>query len=207
MRKNKFNFGLVVLLVITASSSFFFDCNSSKENKQKKENPQNFGNNVYFPVASGLTWEYVNEAPRTETELFTAKISGVTKEGANAIAEYLEFPYFSKQKTKATIKVAENGDVFLVDSTTNYKLLMPEASKLKKGYEWKFGDWSARVGDTGMKVKTESEDFDDCVYLNYALGGFTFSAELWVAKDRGIVKWGYHRTNPPSPTITYYVLK
>lgn len=212
MRKSNQKYTVILVLFLITVSSMFFECNSSKEQKTKdnssNSNQRNLGKNPYFPVATSQTWIYVNEGPREETEIITAKISGVTLEGQSATAEYDKFPYFTRQEvTRATIKVAETGDVLLADSTATRKLLLPGLSKLTKGYEWSFGEWRAVVGDTGVTVKTDSEEIKDCIYVNYSLGGITFSVEFWLAKDRGIVKWGSNRTNPPQQKILYYVLK
>lgn len=212
MGKSNQKFTVFFAVFLVAVSSMFFECNSSKDQKTKdnstNSNQRNLGRNPYFPVATSQVWTYINEGPRDETELISAKISGVTLEGQSATAEYDKFPYFTRQEvTRATIKVMESGDVMLADSTSTQKLLLPGPSNLTKGYEWKFGEWRAVVGDTGVTVKTDSEEIKDCIYVNYSLGGITFSVELWLAKDRGIVKWGSNRTNPPQPKILYYVLK
>jgi hypothetical protein len=196
---------LILILAITASLSLFFDCNSSRTIIQKKDSGNLNSYNPYFPIAGDMEWKYINQAPRDETLLFNVKISNLKNSGESVTAEFDPFPFFNKQKVKSTVKINKSGEVYVIDSTENEKLLLPDESKLQKGYNWQYGSWLAVVGDTNVSVKTEKETIENCLYVNYGLGGFTFVVELWLAKGKGIVKWGANRTNPPSLNTAYFL--
>ncbi|MGH2575104.1 MAG: hypothetical protein ACRDFC_05315, partial [Ignavibacteria bacterium] len=112
-------------------------------------------------------------------------------------------------EAETLLRIKESGEVYLIESgdksDTTEKLMIPSTSKLKKDYNWMFGGWSGIVAGTEESIKTEENVYRNCIKLNYAIS-FTFTAELWLAKNIGVVKWGYHRTNPPSLPLTYYVL-
>ncbi len=198
------NLTYLALALITASSSLFFYCNSSRDHKQ---NSVAEDYNPYFPIAEGQTWDYINQAPRDETELYSAGISDVSSGKESVSAEFKSFPFFTKSNIGCTVRITRDGSVFVKDSTEQEKLLLPSLSKLQKGYSWLYGNWAAGIFDTNVTVQTENGEFKDCIYAGYSLGGITFSVELWFAKDKGVVKWGANRTNPPQRFYTYYVLK
>jgi hypothetical protein len=162
--------------------------------------------NPYFPVDEGNKWEYINEAPREETELFKVDITYLKYDGNDQIVELSSFPFFSRNEEKSTLRIKPNGEVYYVNKQLlTDQLFVPETSNFERGYQWQFGQWSGLIGGTKETIKAENETFTDCIFLNFSIS-FTFSAEVWVAKDKGIVKWGYNRTNPPTPKSQYYVL-
>lgn len=195
----------LAILLIMVTSSLFFYCNSSHNSNRQSGNTYDY--NPYFPVGDHILWSYINQAPRDETELFDAEVSGIQKEKEYVVAIFPSFPYFSKINNGCLVRITNDGDVFVKDSLDEEKMLLPGPSRLQQGYSWQYGNWTAAVIATNVTVKTEKKDFENCVYVNYSLGGITFSVELWLAKDAGIVKWGSNRTNPPSRFYTYYVLK
>ena len=205
MKIQKRNLTYIALLLISASSSMFFYCNSSHNSKNEKGNVYDY--NPYFIVGENLKWTYINQAPRDESEIFNAEISGITEDRESVTAQFKTFPFFNKTKSGCSVRMTKEGDVFVKDSTEDEKLLLPSASKLQKDYQWSFGFWSAVVMDTNVRIKTEKGDYNNCMYVAYSLGGITFSVELWFAKGAGIVKWGANRTNPPQKVYTYYVLQ
>lgn len=186
-----------LILYACLLSAFVFQCGSSNKITNKKTSDYN----PYFPAAEGNSWEYLNEAPREETELWKVEVRSVKSEGSDKIFTFSSFPFFSKEEKQTEIKIKESGAVYLNDTNK----VIPEVSNLKKDYTWNFGMWTGYVTGTNETVKAENQTFTDCIHINYALS-ITFSAEIWLSKDNGIVKWGYFRTNPPSLTFTYYVL-
>jgi hypothetical protein len=182
-----------------------FQCSSSNKVSNKKSAEYN----PYFPATEGNFWEYINEAPREETELWKVEVRGQKSEGNDKIYAFSSFPFFSKTEEEKPIRMKEDGSVYMstyadVINWTEWKIL-PEISNLKKDYTWNFGIWNGYVASTSETVKAENQTFTDCIKINYA-ASITFSAEIWLAKNTGIVKWGYFRTNPPTLTFTYYVL-
>ncbi len=196
---------LVLILAATSSLSLFFDCNSSHNNGQKKDSGNLNLGNPYFPIAEDMEWKYINQAPREETLLFNIKISNMKNSPESVTAIFDPFPFFNKQNIASIVKISPAGEVFIKDSTENEKMLLPDEAKLQKGYSWQYGSWLAVVGDTNASVKTETGTVENCLYVNYGLGGFTFVVELWFAKGKGIVKWGANRTNPPTLNPLYFV--
>lgn len=211
--QNIFKEQLKVIILILFSLQIF-SCNSS-ENAKDKKNINNIGkstgkaftNNSYFPVAENMSWEYINEAPRVETELFNVNITSLKNDNGSILTEFDAFPFFSKTNEKTTIRISKTGEVYVKDANGNENLFLPEESKLTKGSTWMFGDWSAYVTDSLETVKTEKGTYYNCLHIGYGRGGITFTSQLWFAKDAGIVKWTNYRTNPPARVFTYYVLK
>ncbi len=185
------------IVCILAFSGFVIQCGSSKKDGTNKLSDYN----PYFPAAEGNYWKYINEAPREETELWKDEVRSMKSEGSDRIYVFSSFPFFSKEEKQTEIRIKESGSVNLNDTNK----IIPEVSNLKKDYTWSFGMWNGYVISTSETVKAENQTFTDCIHINYALS-ITFSAEIWLSKDNGIVKWGYFRTNPPSLTFTYYVL-
>ncbi len=196
---------LVIVCALIVTAFLNFGCNSSsfkKENSKDKVKSYN----DYFPVNEGNKWEYINEGPRDETELFKVQINNLKYDGNDQIIELNSFPFFSKQEEKSTLKIKPNGEVYLVNKQTQKdELFIPETGNFKKEFQWQFGQWSGLIGGTNETVKAENETFNNCIFLNFSIF-YTFSAEIWIAKDKGIVKWGYNRTNPPTLKPQYYVL-
>lgn len=188
---------MMLLLGFALLSGFVIQCGSSNKVTSKKTADYN----PYFPAAEGNSWEYINEAPRKETELWKVEVRGVRSDGSDKIFVFSSFPFFSKEEMQTEITMKENSAAYYNDTNK----VIPEVSNLKKEYTWNFGMWTGYVMGTNETVKAENQTFTDCIHINYALS-ITFSAEIWLAKDYGIVKWGYFRTNPPSLAFTYYVL-
>ncbi len=180
-----------------------YGCNSSS---YKQEIVKDTVYNPYFPANKGNSWEYINEAPRDETELYKVEISSVKYDGKDQIVELSSFPFFSKNEEKTSLRIKPNGEVFLINEKSNKEeLFIPEPSKMKKEFQWQFGEWAGFIGGTNETIKAENESFTDCIFLNFSIY-YTFAAEVWIAKNKGIVKWGYNRTNPPTLKPQYYVL-
>lgn len=191
-------FFLSVIFLVSGFS--FLQCNSS--NKEEVKAP-----GVYFPLKEGLKWTYINEAPREETELITVTC---TKNTAIGEFELDKFPFFANlnsSDTKTNISADDSGNVYIKNSSmTSASLLVPAGSLISAGYTWKYNDLlNASLTSKPEKVKTEAGEYE-CIYIIFT-EGFTFSFEMWLAKGKGIVKWGANRTNPPKPFLTYYVLK
>jgi hypothetical protein len=199
MRISTFIPGISFILLTTLA----LNCNSS-ETKQKvgtKEDLSGSANyNPYFPADQGYKWEYINEAPREETEKYIIEITGTSMDGKDVLADFSSFPFFSKKEEKTVLRIKENGAVYFGN-----EMMLPENSKLVKDFNWKFGEWTGYVAGTNDTVKAENETFTDCVLISYSIS-ITFAADIWLARDKGIVKWGYNRTNPPTFKPLYYVL-
>ena len=197
---------LIIFILFFAAALTNFGCNSSENKKEVKNTQKAEEYNDYFPLQAGNKWEYINEAPREESELIKVEVDDVKYNGKEVIAELNSFPFFSASREKSTLKVNPDGEIFYLNNKSNKEeLFMPSPSKFKKGYAWQFGEWKGIIGSTNETVKAEKETFSNCVFLNFSIY-YTFSAEIWVAKGKGIVKWGYNRTNPPTLKPQYYVL-
>ena len=180
----------------------FLQCNSSiKTEKNDVKSPD-----VYFPLKEGLKWTYINEAPRDESVLIKVSCS----KNAAGDFELDKFPFFDNlhnSDTKTAISTDASGNVYIKNSSmSSASLLVPAESLFSGDYQWKYNELlNAYLTSKLNKVKTEFGEFD-CIYILFT-EGFTFSFEMWLAKGKGIVKWGANRTNPPKPFLTYYVLK
>jgi hypothetical protein len=197
------------LFAALISTSLFFSCNSSKVDQQKKgpdSKSGTFKGNSYFPVSASSKWQYINEAPREESVLFDVNVESVKPSEEDIIAGFSSFPFFSGQSEKTTLTLKSNGQIYSINKDGKEELFLEPENKLKQGNTWDYGQWKAIVGNTSEKIVTENGTFENCININYSIY-FTFSAELWLAKDIGIVKWGYNRTNPPTLKPNYYVLK
>ena len=186
-------FLFVYLIMISCGSSPY----SKKESADRKTNP-------YFPVTEGSKWEFASEAPGEETVIHKVEISLIKNAGDDKIAGFSAFPFFGKDSS-ASLRVKPDGTVYLTDMNQKENMLIPGPDNLKKDYVWEFENWRGVVASANETVKTKYGTFENCIYLSYSIY-FTFSAELWLAKDAGIVKWGYNRTNPPTLKPEYYVL-
>lgn len=201
---NKFFFAALI------STSLFFSCNSSKTTEQQKKGPDSKSGTVkgnsFFPVSETGKWQYINEAPRDESVLFNVNVESKKNSENDIIAGMSSFPFFSGQSEKTTLILKSNGQVYTISKEGREELFLESDSKLNQGTTWDYGQWKAVVGNTNEKIVTENGTYENCIFINYSVY-FTFSAELWLAKDAGIVKWGYNRTNPPTLKPNYYVLK
>lgn len=193
--KRRLNCNIIVILF----SFILYSCNSSSDTKKiNNANP-------YFPVGEGNTWEYINEAPRDESEIFKVTMQNFKEDNGTVYVELSSFPFFSKENKKVTLAITKEGKV----STEPYdssSVFIPKTRDIINGYQWNYGQWSASVNFLNDTIKTENGTYTNCMFLNFAIS-ITFSAEIWLAKDVGIVKWGYNRTNPPTLRPIYYVLK
>ena len=184
-----------------------FECSSSDSKTGNiKKNSSDLNFNAFFPVKEGNSWEYINEAPREESEIFTVKASDIKKVDEGIMVKLSSFPYFTKETTPKSITVKANGEVEINDYMGASGVIIPSPDNFKKGYKWVFGVFGGYINGDAETVKTESGDFDNCYYVMMT-DGFTFSFEFWYKKDVGIVKWGANRTNPPTIKAVYYVLK
>ena len=171
-------------------------CNSS----QKNYSPKYLSANEYFPLKNNMSWEYINEAPRGETIIIDVICTG---DGSKFHLD--KFPFFGYTESKIEVFADEAGNIYVKDISGISNLLLPSSDIFTDGYIWKYTDLlQAYLTKTSVKVVTEAGTYD-CIYINFT-DGFTFSYEMWLAKNTGIVKWGANRTNPPSIPL-YYVLK
>ncbi len=191
--------------------SFSFQCTSTESTISKKERRDSIkssvSSNLYFPVNENSRWQYISEAPRDETELFNVNVTSVKDDGADKIVTFDAFPFFYKKNEPATLRLKQNGEVWVITDNSKENLLLPEPSKYTPDYTWQFGEWNGYIVSTTDTVITEKGTFENCVSAGFAAGGITLSANLWLAKGTGIVKWGANRTNPPVVHRLYYVLK
>lgn len=189
----------------------FFTCNSSSDIKKdigKKDDNKTkpaVTYNPYFPVAEGNLWEYINEAPREESIIFKVQMLSVSEDGSDRIIDLSSFPFFSGTNDTAKLRIKSNGEVYVLKGT-NEELCIPSADNLKNGFTWNYGQWRGSVNFLNDTIKTENGTYTNCILLDYSIS-ITFSAEIWLAKNKGIIKWGYNRTNPPTLKPIYYVLK
>lgn len=157
-----------------------------------------------LPLKENSSFNYINEAPRTETELTSVKVSSVKKEGNFTYAVLSSNPFFGKNDSPMNLKVDEStGAVYTIENGAE-ALLIP-GKNLIKGYSWNYGEWKAVINTVIETVKTEKQIFNDCIRIDYRLS-ITFNTEIWVKPGVGIIKYAAYRTNPPSMNRTYYVL-
>src|SRR4030095_2314423 len=205
--KMTFKFKIIGFIILASCLLSAFECSSSyTKTGDKKKNETDLNFNPYFPLKEGNYWEYINEAPRKETEYFTVKASDIRKTEDGSMVNLSSFPYFTKESAPKTITVRSNGDIEIKDYMGSSGVIIPSQENFKKDYKWTFGIFGGSINSDGEKVMTESGEFDGCYYV-LMTDGFTFSFEFWYKKDIGIVKWGANRTNPPTFKPVYYVLK
>lgn len=188
-------FGIGLLL-------FSFEQLSCTDQKYKSNNEVN----PYFPVNEIKSWKYVNEPPRKESEEFQIDITNITEQNQEYIIELNAFPFFDLLHNKTKLKIESNGEVIKIDSAGVQETFIPELLKINKNYHWSYFNWDAYITSLNEEVKTEDTTYNDCLLISYSIG-FTFSTEIWFAKNTGIVKWGFNRTNPPVLKPIYYILK
>lgn len=151
------------------------------------------------------SFNYINEAPRIETELISVKVLSYEKVNGYDYIKLSSNPYFGKKEEQLYLKINnETGEIF-ADEGGKGNLLIPETKLLIKGYSWDYGEWKAVVNSAIETVKTEKQIFKDCIRIDYRLS-ITFNSELWIKPGIGIVKFAAYRTNPPSTSRTNYVL-
>src|SRR4029434_2425629 len=106
--KSKMTFKIRITGFIILFSCFLtaFECSSTytkKGNTKKNETDLNY--NPYFPLKDGNYWEYINEAPRNESEFFTVKALDIRKTEDGIIVKLSSFPYFTKESDPKTVTV------------------------------------------------------------------------------------------------------
>ncbi|HEY3252235.1 MAG TPA: hypothetical protein VGK25_14085 [Ignavibacteria bacterium] len=187
---------ILYISLLFISQFSVIQCNSSS--KKLDENPLTA--NPYFPVKHNSYWKYINEPPREESIIIEVKCKELGQAGK---FELDKFPFFGSNDGKGEIEIDSKGNVFV--NSGGSSLLLPEEKKFIDGYSWKYGSLNAYLTATTKQVNTEAGSFD-CIYAMFT-DGFTFSYEMWLAKNVGIVKWGANRTNPPTLKPLYYILK
>jgi len=193
-------FRVTLLAILIFSSEFtFFKCSSSGKTEVNK----NKSANEYFPLGDNIVWKYINEAPRDETIIIDVKCKKL-KDGGKF--QFSNYPFFGNDEKNISVSEDKSGSITVLDAQGKQLLLIPETSKLKNDYTWLYNDFLyGYLKTTPVKVTTEAGTYE-CIYVTFT-EGFTFSIEMWLAKDVGIVKWGANRSNPPSLRYQYYVLK
>lgn len=185
------NISAIILLAFISLS-----CSSSK---QQGEN-----SSEYIPFAAGNTWEYSIEG--TDSISYSVKVLNIKKQDGVINADFNYFPFFFLSEDKKIVRSNSNGEIIMLNAEGLNTNFFPSSENLKKGYTWSAGGWQARVTGTDETVIAAEKTFEKCIHLSYSLS-ITFNAEMWIAPGTGIVKWGFHRTNPPSLKFEYYVLK
>lgn len=185
------------IILLFVSQLFMIQCNSAS----KKSSDTLVSANSYFPVKNNALWKYINEPPREESIIVEIKCRELS-EGRRF--EFDKFPFFGNSDSKSVIEITSEGDVYVKESGGD-ALFLPREKKFIDGYHWEYGALGAYLTATPTKVNTEAGSFD-CIYVSFT-DGFTFSFEMWLAKNVGIVKWGANRTNPPTLKPLYYILK
>src|SRR5438874_1533963 len=117
--------------VIIISSAVSFQCKSS-DNLETGSNKINKSSNPYFPVKNDSKWQYINEAPRDETELFNVSVTGAESSGKDVIVIFDSFPFFTKQNEQTKIKIRQNGEVYVLGKDSKENLLLPQPSLYEK---------------------------------------------------------------------------
>jgi hypothetical protein len=187
---------LVLIFVISLS----FSCNSSKSNK---DSPQ-IKSNSYFPVTQGYSWIYSNSLTGENPSTSNVYVKSVVNAGPDKLAQLSLFPFFSDFVTSTKLKIKKTGAIYVVGEDSTENLFLPVNSDMQVGSKWQFAQWSAYIGKADT-ITTKLGTYTNCLLITYSIA-FTFVSEIWLAKDVGIVKWGYNRINPPSLSPSYNVL-
>jgi hypothetical protein len=183
------------------------DCTATEKNGEGKQlkNSVALFNNVYFPVSLGYRWSYIIEKTGGEKNNYDVEVIKLVNADSESKIFLNSFPYFWLKEDEKILTIKDSGDIYFIDENDNKVLLIPKVSDIKEGYNWKMGEWNASIVSTNEKVTTKNLIYENCVHINYTIS-ISFNSELWLAKDRGIVKWGFNRTNPPTLNFSYYVL-
>lgn len=158
-----------------------------------------------IPFKENSSFNYINEAPREETEIVSVKVLTYEKGNGFDYVKLSSNPYFGKKDEEIFLKFSTESGKFFSDAGGKENLLLPESKNLKKGYAWKYGEWNAVVTSESETVITEKQTFANCLRIDYRLS-ITFNTEIWIKPGVGIVRFASYRTNPPSMNPTYYVL-
>lgn len=180
--------------------SLSFSCNSSKSDKDSPK----INSNSYFPVTQGYSWIYSNSLTGENPSTSNVYVTSVVNAGKDKLAELSTFPFFSDFVQSTKLKIKETGAVYVVGLDSTENLFLPVNSDMQVGSKWQFGQWSVYIGKADT-VTTKLGTYTNCLLITYSIA-FTFVSEIWLAKDVGIVKWGYNRINPPSLSPSYNVL-
>jgi hypothetical protein len=199
---------LFFILLLSLQFLTAFSCNNSGNGKNEIKKSESTGDNVnaYFPLSDGNSWEYVNEGPRNETELFDVNVTNLKIIDGGIQIEMSCFPYLTLDNGSRTLIVKQDRSIEISDYAGNSGIIVPAQDNFKDVYEWKFGELTGRMSRFSDTVKTEAGNFARCFYV-ILTDGFTFSYEMWFKKRIGVVKWGANRTNPPVLKPVYYILK
>ncbi len=157
-----------------------------------------------LPLKENSSFNYINEAPRDETELVIVKITSVKKENNLTYAKLSSNPFFGKKDSELNIVVNENTGEIKTNENGVDGILLPESKDLRKGYSWEYNGYNAVVTSANETVKAEKQTFENCLRIDYRLS-ITFNSEIWIKPGVGIVKFAAYRTNPPSMSHTYYI--
>jgi len=188
MKKKSSGLSLLIILLC-----FLLFCNKKSDN--------------LIPLKENEVIEYINEAPRTETDLADVKVLSI-QEGKDDFT-YVNLssnPFFDMRDKQLFLKVDTKSGKIFSDAGGKEDLLIPEKKNLKKDFSWNYGEWNAVIDSETETVVTEKNTYTNCLKIYYNLS-VTMVAEVWIKPKIGIVKFGAYRTNPPSLTRTYYVLK
>lgn len=157
-----------------------------------------------LPLKENSSFNYINEAPRDETEIINIKITSVKKDGKLTYAKLSSNPFFGKKDSELIIQVNENTGEIKTNENGADAVFLPEAKNLQKGYSWDYNGYNAVITSENETVEAEKQTFENCLRIDYRLS-ITFNSEIWIKPGVGIVKFAAYRTNPPSMSHTYYV--
>ncbi len=174
------------LLIITAIT--IYSCNTSDISISSKS---------LIPLLENRKWEYKYE--KSDSSLIV-EITKIVKEPGKITAVFNSFPYFGD----FGVSVSEKTDGSFVLNEQDF-MFIPPTENINTGYKWESAEWKGTIVNDNENVYVSNKTFKDCIHIRYSLS-ITFSAEMWVKKGEGIVKWSFIRTNPPSPEFGYFLL-
>ncbi len=157
-----------------------------------------------FSLKENSSFTYINEPPRTETELISVKVISYKKENDYDYAELSSNPYFGRRDEKLFLKIDMKTEKVLTYNEGKESMLLPPSKDLKTGYSWEYNGYDAVITSLNETVKTEKQIFENCLRIDYRLAG-TFISEIWIKPGVGIVRFAAFRTNPPVLSPPYYV--
>lgn len=197
----QFKTNIILLILFSIAVSFSFSCNSSKTGKDSEISD----GNQYFPVAQGNSWTYSDISFGENPPTHNVYVKSVTVEGTDKIVDLSSFPFFSDFVKTTKLRIKESGAVYVVGGDSKEELFLPVKTDFQTGSKWQFGQWSAYISKDNDTVVTKAGTYIDCILITYSIA-FTFVSEIWLSRNVGIIKWGYNRTNPPTPSPSYFVL-
>lgn len=176
-------------LILILSSAILISCNSAEVN-----NPSS----SLLPIVKNKEWNYKYE--KSDSSI-SVRITNVNNTSSGTKGQFEAFPFFGDFGKEV---IEKNDNSYFLEAQSF--MFIPPGDKVKSDYKWESGEWKCTIVSDKQDVNISGKVYKDCVHIRYSLS-ITFSAEMWLKRGVGIVKWSFIRTNPPSPEFGYFLLK